>query len=1268
MSGNPTPSTEPIISTSSLTLTPFGDSDFLLEETDAFLAIKDEPISPEIDNSYYDLEGDILLLEKIINDSLITHLSPHKNIRLTTEPHLEYAFLEGTDKLPVIIAKDLKDEEKAALIKVLKSHKRALAWQLSDIKGINPEFCTHKILMEDDFKPAVQHQRRVNPKIHEVIKKEVLKLLDAGLIYPISDSPWVSPVHCVPKKGGFTVVENDENELIPTRLVTGWRRGTILCFPRWFPWVTYKFPSTLKIEKNHIHVSLWNDSPNVACLYGFSQCTVTGHVPRRCKMACFNDMIEKTMEVFMDDFSVFRNSFRTCLSHLDKMLKRCEDTNLCLNREKSHFMFKEGIVLGHKISKNGIEVDKAKINVISKLPHPTTVKGIRKYGYIKNHKKTVKNGQARTRESEEYKKKPRIQSRSQKSQTRSQIQGPHFDYQCQPINETYYEPNSSYDSSGFDQPQPPQNSVDRQGILQALNKMQEKFKEIIRDQRKKIEDMSIKEMMHEQQLVDREIKEIINDLGYKRFRGEEIDEEYERDFRKKKHAYEEEKYAAACRYMLSITCDDEDDYIPLGDIIARYSTAITPDLSIKESENSLIMGDEPLSTIPATESDEVIKSSVENLVPIPSEFEGISDDTSDVPNCDNNRVNDESDFVESLVNRDTSIVYSSKIDPILEEFAGELARIAPIPPGIVEADFDPNDDTSSDDDSYEDIEYVDATPPNSELVSLEEVEDVILRDKLSNVYLLISKIEALNDNPTLSSFSNSDNSFSDHTEETRSGSTTTHANYSLPEYDSFLFEIEPDQEGLISIDNSNNTILEFSEFESFHFDLSVPRPPPESPDVEKCFEPKAEIFTKTNEKPENYVIFEVNYDGVFNLHPLRYDHGKILTLKLSKLIRMSFSKLLDMLSYKLECEIWGIFYSTPRSSLEEGLTIVEDDFDMNKMYDMGEKYGLINLYIAHFPKNLAEYYYKNLSFDAADEDVFCKIKTHEKMMQNAGLMSPEELIAWEKEEAGSPFVADELGLHDNWLYEGLSLDGPIDVGGPSMYVDETVVCDSHSLPDIQKECFANSVPLDSVGANVQVVLKKKKGRSMIKVTRKRKHQYYKKINRFLKVHGKRVSVEVGKGRLGGLVALNDHEPYDCRVTIRSKLKMILKIKEMISSSKKRLDIFKNIVFGKWLDLDDKDYDNHLLNYVLHHQRPDLSKSIDSNILFEIVGRTLLLGRAEFCLVTGFTCGKVKAGLGEAAKGTAAQPSDKGDKDSVTIKDLGELVQDKAGKGKAAGLE
>ncbi|GKC32993.1 reverse transcriptase domain-containing protein, partial [Tanacetum coccineum] len=104
----------------------------------------------------------------------------------------------------------MKHEDKTALIKVLKSHKHAIAWKIFDIKGIDPQFCTHKILMKENTKLVVQHQRRVNPKIYEVIKQEVIKLLEAGLIYPISDSPWVSPVHCVPKKGGITVV-------------TGWR-------------------------------------------------------------------------------------------------------------------------------------------------------------------------------------------------------------------------------------------------------------------------------------------------------------------------------------------------------------------------------------------------------------------------------------------------------------------------------------------------------------------------------------------------------------------------------------------------------------------------------------------------------------------------------------------------------------------------------------------------------------------------------------------------------------------------------------------------------------------------------------------------------------------------------------------------------------------------------------------------------------------------------------------------------------------------------------
>ncbi|GJZ98087.1 reverse transcriptase domain-containing protein [Tanacetum coccineum] len=216
-SGNPTPYYDPIVSTSSPTLTPFGDRDILLLEE----YLNDDPSpSPNQGNYLPEIQKELKVCEAKTDKSSIDE-PPEVELK-DLPPHLEYAFLEGDDKLPVIIAKDLSVEEKAALIKVLKSRKRAIAWKLSDIKGINPEFCTHKILMEDDYKPAVQHQRRVNPKIHDVIKKEVEKLLDAGLIYPISDSPWVSPVHCVPKKGGFTVVANDENELIPTRLVTGW--------------------------------------------------------------------------------------------------------------------------------------------------------------------------------------------------------------------------------------------------------------------------------------------------------------------------------------------------------------------------------------------------------------------------------------------------------------------------------------------------------------------------------------------------------------------------------------------------------------------------------------------------------------------------------------------------------------------------------------------------------------------------------------------------------------------------------------------------------------------------------------------------------------------------------------------------------------------------------------------------------------------------------------------------------------------------------------
>ncbi|GJR06289.1 reverse transcriptase domain-containing protein, partial [Tanacetum coccineum] len=258
-------------------------------------------------------------------------------------PHLEYAFLEGTSKLPIIIAKDLKREEKEQLLKVLKSHKRVIAWKISDIRGIDPNFCTHKILMEDDFKPVVQHQRRVNPKIHEVIKAKVIKLLDAGLIYPISDSPWVSPIHVIPKKGA---TRKDHFPLpFMDQMLERLAGNEFYCFLDGFSGY-FQIPIDPQDQEKTTFTYPYGTFAYQRMPFGL--CNAPGTF-QRCMVVIFHDMIEKTMEVFMDDFSIFGDSFSSCLSHLDMMLK------------------------------SGIEVDRAKVDVIAKLPPSTMVKEIRSF-------------------------------------------------------------------------------------------------------------------------------------------------------------------------------------------------------------------------------------------------------------------------------------------------------------------------------------------------------------------------------------------------------------------------------------------------------------------------------------------------------------------------------------------------------------------------------------------------------------------------------------------------------------------------------------------------------------------------------------------------------------------------------------------------------------------------------------------------------------------------------------------------------------------------
>ncbi|GJY67545.1 putative nucleotidyltransferase, ribonuclease H [Tanacetum coccineum] len=278
--------------------------------------------------------------------------------------HLEYAFIQENNQLLVVISSALSATEKTWLREVLRNHKGAIAWSIMDIKGIDSSFCTHKILMEDEFKPSV-----------------------------------------VPKKGGMTVVKNEKNELIPQRTVTRWRvcidyrklynatrkdhfslpfidqmlerlaGHEYYCFLDGFSGY-FQIPIALEDQEKTTFTCPYGTFAYIQMPFGLCNAPATFQC---CMTAIFHELIEDSMEVFMDDFSIFGSSFDHYLKNLEKMLKRCEETNLVLNWEKCPFMVKEGIVLGQKVFGSRIEVDKAKIKSISKLPYTTNVKAIRSF-------------------------------------------------------------------------------------------------------------------------------------------------------------------------------------------------------------------------------------------------------------------------------------------------------------------------------------------------------------------------------------------------------------------------------------------------------------------------------------------------------------------------------------------------------------------------------------------------------------------------------------------------------------------------------------------------------------------------------------------------------------------------------------------------------------------------------------------------------------------------------------------------------------------------
>ncbi|GJU84387.1 reverse transcriptase domain-containing protein [Tanacetum coccineum] len=312
----------------------------IFAEFDEFMAMT----ADENSNSEFDTEDPPFEKITINTDYKIKTSLEEPPTDLELKPlldNLEYVFLEEPFFLPVIISSQLSKEKKNKLVSILKNHKEAFSWKTTDIPGIFPLFYKHKIQLLDDKKPVVQKQRRLNPNMQDVVKKEIVKLLDTSIIYPIADSPWLDLFNCYKE---MVVLQ-----LSPTKMMN-------------------------LFQQEPLRVGEY--ASNIANAFRAMQCP--SHIPK-VHVSNFHDMIEESVEVFMDDFSVFGNSFDKCLNNLDKMLQCCKDTHLVLNWEKCHFMVKEGIVLGHKVSSAGLEVDNAKINVISKLPPPTNIKGVRSF-------------------------------------------------------------------------------------------------------------------------------------------------------------------------------------------------------------------------------------------------------------------------------------------------------------------------------------------------------------------------------------------------------------------------------------------------------------------------------------------------------------------------------------------------------------------------------------------------------------------------------------------------------------------------------------------------------------------------------------------------------------------------------------------------------------------------------------------------------------------------------------------------------------------------
>ncbi|KAK1664834.1 hypothetical protein QYE76_052993 [Lolium multiflorum] len=338
--------------------------DFKMEQCASIVLVPNNPLQQHLENS----ESEVFRKERdeleeiFLRQPILKHDLPVEDLGTTPPPkedpvfdlkplpdNLKYAHIDDKKIYPVIISSKLSEIEEERLLEILKKHRGAIGYTLDDLKGISPSICQHAINMEDDAKPVVEHQRRLIPKMKEVKDHYPLPFIDQML----------------------------------ERL----SKNTHFCFLD-----GYSGFSQIAVKAKD------QEKTTFTCPYGtyayrrmpFGLCNAPATF-QRCMFAIFHGFCESIVEVFMDDFSVYGNSFDNCLRNLDKVLQRCEETNLVLNWEKCHFMVNEGIVLGHKISERGIEVDRAKVEAIEKMPYPRDVKGIRSVlGHARFYRRFIK--------------------------------------------------------------------------------------------------------------------------------------------------------------------------------------------------------------------------------------------------------------------------------------------------------------------------------------------------------------------------------------------------------------------------------------------------------------------------------------------------------------------------------------------------------------------------------------------------------------------------------------------------------------------------------------------------------------------------------------------------------------------------------------------------------------------------------------------------------------------------------------------------------------